>query len=80
MREKRITKTVFVTLDGKQFDKKEDAKQHETDLVINNFSEKEIAIMLKEICRERRSCVGCPFYEGNDRCSLISTVPADWIF
>jgi hypothetical protein len=79
MKEKKITKTIFETLDGKQFDKKDDAKQHETDLVINNFSEKEIALMLKDICIERTSCVGCPFYEGNDKCAIAYT-PDSWTF
>lgn len=79
MKEKQITKTIFETLDGQQFDEKNNAKQHEINLVINNFSEKEIALMLKQICEGRRTCVGCPFYEGHDNCALNGT-PDSWIF
>lgn len=79
MKEKQVTKTIFETLDGKQFDKKDDAKQHETNLIIKNFSGKEIALMLKQICEEKWSCVGCPFYEGNDHCALNAT-PDSWTF
>lgn len=80
MKEKQVTKTIFETLDGKQFDKKDDAKQHETNLFLNNFSQKEIAIMLREICKERVGCAGCPFYEGRDVCVLVTTTPDEWIF
>lgn len=79
MKTKQITKTIFETLDGRQFDKKEDAKRHETSLIINNFSEKEIALMLKQICEDRCDCVGCSFYEGNNHCSLNAT-PDTWTF
>jgi len=76
MKTKQVT--IFETLDGKQFDKKDDAKQHEIDLVINNFSEKEIALMLKNMCKERAGCVGCPFHRENDKCAITYT-PDAWI-
>ena len=80
MRVKEIKKTVYETIDGQQFDEKNDAKQHEINLVINNFSEKEIALMLKQICEERHTCTDCPFYAGRNVCSLMTSTPDSWVF
>lgn len=79
MKEKQITKVVYETVDGQQFDTKEEAKEHETELFKDTFSLKELAIMLAESCNERSTCAGCPFYEGRDVCCLNISTPDDWI-
>lgn len=80
MKEKQITKIVYETIDSQQFNTKEEAKEHENKLFLATFSSKEIATMLKESCIGRSTCVGCPFYEGRDVCSLIVSTPDSWVF
>jgi hypothetical protein len=79
MKEKQVTKIVYETVDGQQFDTKEEAKEHETKLFKDTFSLKELATMLKEYCIGRATCSCCPFYDEKDVCGLITSTPDDWI-
>lgn len=80
MKEKQVTKVVYETVDGQQFDTKEEAKEHETKLFKDIFSLKELATMLKEECQNSTKCGYCPFFDNkNCRCLLAST-PDDWVF
>lgn len=79
MKEKQITKVVYETVDGQQFDIEKEAKEHEKELFEDTFSLKDIATILKEECKNRATCVGCSFYKGGSRCALDMS-PQYWIF
>lgn len=79
MKEKQITKIVFETLDGQQFDTEKEAKEHEKELFEDTFSLKDVATILKEDCKSRATCMGCCFYKGDSQCALVAT-PQNWIF
>lgn len=80
MKEKQVTKVVYETVDGQQFDTKEEAKEHETKLFKDTFSLKELATMLKEECRNSTKCVYCPFFDNKNCCCLLAPTPDGWVF
>ena len=80
MKEKQVTKVVYETVDGQQFDIEEEAKEHEKNLFIDIFSLEGIALMIKESCIERGKCMCCPFYDSRGFCGLVTTTPEKWKF
>lgn len=75
---REITKIVYETIDSQQFNTKEEAKKHETELFLATFSSKEIAAMLKKMCNKKSTCANCPFYDGVSICVLKTTTPNLW--
>lgn len=79
MKEKKITKVVFETVDGQQFDTEEEAKEHEKNLFKDIFSLEGIAVILKEECQKRLNCANCPFYDNENFCCHLAKAPDRWI-
>lgn len=72
-----IEKTIYISVDGKQFETKERCLRHEQRLEIFKT-----AIALKDFC-VTSSCENCPFSSYSDgKCFFFNNpgVPANWNF
>ena len=80
MKEIKVTKTMYETIDGRRFETQAEAKDHEIKLE----SHKDIiacAIRIKEMCdkyvRYGECSSSCPFKKEYD-CCILDDSPGDW--
>ena len=73
MKEKEVTKIVYVTADGREYQSKTDAIKHEKELA-QNLDPQLLAIVLSEKCNTIQDmeggCKNCPFFENDADCIL----------
>ena len=83
MREIKVTKTMYETIDGQCFETEVEAKQHEASF---NYHKDIIscAMRIREMCNKYVSEYGecsssCPFKKEYDYC-ILDNYPCDWKF
>lgn len=80
MREKQVTKTLYVTVDDREYLSKKDAIRHEKELA-QNLDPQLLAIVLSEKCdaiENAGECKNCPFFRDDGDCILNEFHSREW--
>lgn len=80
MREKQVTRTVYVTADGREYPSKRNAIKHEKELA-QNLDPQLLAIVLSEKCNAKQDaggCENCPLFRGYEECVLNESPSWEW--